>query len=378
MRKFVCAICVSLIFIVLEIVGGWWSGSVAIMADAAHLASDILGFGVSILALKLGQKEASDDLTYGWNRAEILGTFFSIATIWVLTVFLLIEATQRMIVNENNVDGTTMLIIAVIALVFNLIQMQVLHSGPGGHGHHHDHDHDDEHGHGHGHHDHGHSHGHHHDHSHGHSKKTHAVNHDSHDHHDDHSHDHHDHDHHDHDHHGHHDHHDHHGHEEGETNLLTNAAFLHVLGDMMLSIGVIIASIVIYFDPDLWMADPLCTYLFSIILVGTTIPVIKQCLTILMEGTPPRFDLEALRQDIAKTCGDDMIDMHDLHVWTISQGKVSMSVHIVSLKPLKTLAAVTDLCRRKYQLFHTTIQVEGIDDKEQNPHAFNCENDVHK
>ena len=121
MRKFVCAICVSLIFIVLEIVGGWWSGSVAIMADAAHLASDILGFGVSILALKLGQKDASDDLTYGWNRAEILGTFFSIATIWVLTVFLLIEATQRMIQNENHVDGTTMLIIAVIALVFNLI-----------------------------------------------------------------------------------------------------------------------------------------------------------------------------------------------------------------------------------------------------------------
>ena len=64
---------------------------------------------------------------------------------------------------------------------------------------------------------------------------------------------------------------------------------------MMLSIGVIIASIIVYFDPDLWMADPLCTYLFSIILVGTTIPVIKTCLTILMEGTPPRFDIEALR-----------------------------------------------------------------------------------
>jgi len=55
-----------------------------------------------------------------------------------------------------------------------------------------------------------------------------------------------------------------------------------------------------------------------------------------------------------------------------------MTVHIKSKKPLKTLAAVTDLCRRKYRLFHTTIQVEGVDDKEMNPHHFHCENDIHE
>jgi len=58
--------------------------------------------------------------------------------------------------------------------------------------------------------------------------------------------------------------------------------------------------------------------------------------------------------------------------------KVSMSVHIQSYKPLKTLSAVTDMCRRKYQLFHTTIQVEGVTDKAKNPHAFHCENDIHQ
>ena len=138
-------------------------------------------------------------------------------------------------------------------------------------------------------------------------------------------------------------------------NLLTNAAYLHVMGDMLMSVGVIIASIVIYFDADLWYADPICTYLFSIIVVVTTIPVVKTCIHILMEGAPRTFDLEALRKDLEEVCGDDMIEMHDLHVWTISQGKVSMSVHIKSLKPLKTLAAATDVCRRKYDLFHTTI-----------------------
>ena len=98
----------------------------------------------------------------------------------------------------------------------------------------------------------------------------------------------------------------------------------------------------------------------------------------MMEGAPRTFDLNKLREDIMATGGDDIVEMHDLHVWTITMGKVSMSVHIKSLKPLKTLSAVTDMCRRKYNLYHTTIQVEGIDDKSKNPHAFHCENDIHK
>ena len=95
MKKLICASCVSLVFIAAELVGGWWAGSIAIMADAAHLASDIIGFGVSIIALRLGQRGASDHLTYGWNRAEVIGTLVSVATIWVMTVWLLIEATER-------------------------------------------------------------------------------------------------------------------------------------------------------------------------------------------------------------------------------------------------------------------------------------------
>jgi len=161
-------------------------------------------------------------------------------------------------------------------------------------------------------------------------------------------------------------------------NINVNAAYLHVMGDMLMSVGVIIASCIIYFDEDLWWADPVCTYLFSVIVLVTTIPIIKSCIHVMMEGAPRSFDLEKLRADIEEVGKDDIVDVHDLHVWTISMGKVSMSVHIKSLKPLKTLAAVTDLCRRKYELFHTTIQVEGVEDKSKNPHAFHCENDIHK
>ena len=65
------------------------------MADAAHLASDIIGFGISIVALTLGDKGPSDHLTFGWKRAEIIGTMVSVSTIWIMTVWLLIEATYR-------------------------------------------------------------------------------------------------------------------------------------------------------------------------------------------------------------------------------------------------------------------------------------------
>lgn len=138
-------------------------------------------------------------------------------------------------------------------------------------------------------------------------------------------------------------------------NINLNAAYLHVLGDMLMSIGVIIASTIIYIDPDLWYMDPICTYLFSIIVVFTTIPIIKSCIGVMMEGAPRRIDIDQLKKDIYEAGGVDIVEMHDLHVWTLSMDKISMSVHIVSMKPLKTLSAVTDMCRRKHQLFHTTI-----------------------
>ena len=124
----------SCVFITVEIIGGYWAGSIAIMADSAHLASDIIGFAISIIALWLGQRNVNDHLTYGWNRAEIIGTMVSITTIWVMTVWLFMEATMRFFVPPQ-VVGDKMLIIAVLSLIFNLIQIQILHTGEGAHYH---------------------------------------------------------------------------------------------------------------------------------------------------------------------------------------------------------------------------------------------------
>ena len=179
--------------------------------------------------------------------------------------------------------------------------MKILHSGDG---HYHlggDHDHDHDHDHGHGH-EHGHSHGHSHGENHTHSdksKKNHKkvkdeekglkeglINEDKHDHSHEHSHDH------SHDHTHDHSHHHDHDHKKERGNINIDSAYLHVLGDMIMSIGVIIASAIIYIEPSYEIADPLCTYFFSIIVLFTTLPVFKECIFVLLEATPSEIDIQ--------------------------------------------------------------------------------------
>ncbi len=96
------------------------ASSIAIFTDSAHLASDMLGFAISIVALKISQKSSDTNLTYGWHRAEIIGTLISMLSIWVITVVLVIEATRRFF-EPSEVKGGIMLIVAVLGLLFNLI-----------------------------------------------------------------------------------------------------------------------------------------------------------------------------------------------------------------------------------------------------------------
>lgn len=176
MTKLMIVCCLSVIFIGVELVGGYLSGSIAIYTDAAHLSSDVIGFAISMVALKVAERRASDLYTYGWHRYEIIGTLLSIFVIWSVTAALCYEATLRFY-HPSEIKGQVMLGTSVLGLFFNLIQMKVLHSGEGHyhlggeecHGHDHDHEHDHEHGHSHSHdHDHDHHSHEHHEHSHGH------------------------------------------------------------------------------------------------------------------------------------------------------------------------------------------------------------------
>ena len=95
MTKLMIVSAISVFFIAVELIGGYVSGSIAIYTDAAHLGSDVLGFAISMAALKMGQRDATEQLSYGWYRYEIFGTLLSINIIWGVTIWLVCEATLR-------------------------------------------------------------------------------------------------------------------------------------------------------------------------------------------------------------------------------------------------------------------------------------------
>ena len=355
LRKLYISIGICTLFMIAEVIGGIISGSLAILTDAAHILSDILGFGISVISIHITRLPASRRMSFGFHRAEVLGALLSIAAIWALTAWLISEAIHR-IIHLNHVDGELMVITAVAGLAGNLIMVFVL-------GHNHNHI------------------GHSHDHGHGH--KLHEPK--SHDHHD---HEHHDHEHHSHEHHCHeHQSHEHHGHEHHELhevhsddhehqhnheNLNMRAAVLHVIGDVLQSAGVIVAGCIIYFYPHCSIADPICTLLFSLIVMFTTIPIVKSCLTILMEATPESIDSSEIEQDLRNIAL--VSDVHDLHVWSISSGKISLSVHLIGEDGPCIVQKAQKMLKKKYGIMHTTIQIELSHEKDE----FDCISDIHE
>lgn len=353
MKKLIYVSIICLVFMTIEIIGGYLANSIAIMSDAAHLLSDFLGFIISILSIYISKKNATNEMSFGFHRAEIIGALASVTLIWGLTVWLLYEAAMR-IINPPEVDGFIMLIVAVIGFLFNLVMGIVLaYNGVGHTFHFHDHGHDHEHGHGHDH-AHGHEHAHGHDHAHEHSKENceeerlilnteHSL--------DEHNH-------------------SQHGAEQENVNL--RAALIHVVGDALQNIGVIIAGAIIYFWPSISIADPICTFIFSLIVGYTTIKILRDCIGVLMEGSPMEFDLESLEKDLKSIVG--VIEVHDLHVWSLSLGKLSLSCHLSSDCPQVALKKARKLIKQKYKITHSTIQVEENTGK----NVIDCKHDLHQ
>lgn len=131
------------------------------------------------------------------------------------------------------------------------------------------------------------------------------------------------------------------------------AAIIHLLGDSIQSIGVIIAAIIVYYKPEYQIADPICTFIFAFLTLLTTIPVFNDCLFILMESSPKEIDMGECFKDIASV--DQVEDIHDFHVWTLTPGKMVMSAHVRSQEPELATQLITNLMKQKYGIFHITI-----------------------
>jgi zinc transporter 2 len=144
-----------------------------------------------------------------------------------------------------------------------------------------------------------------------------------------------------------------------------------------MSIGVCIAATVIYFKPSWTWADPICTVVFSIIVCCTVTPIVKNCISVLMEGSPSEIDTEQLLIDIRNCASDgEIMEIHDFHLWSISIGKYALSAHVGTINPNFVLKKITMLCKEKYGIDHVTLQMEDV--QACNEHWFECDQHTHK
>ena len=360
--KIISSVCFT--FMTIEFIFGYLAGSLAIISDATHLLSDLAGFLISLFSLIVALKPADKNFTFGYHRFEVLGALASILIIWALTVWLLIAAVYR-IKHPNPIVGFIMVCIAAGSLVFNIIMNRILAYNPvvnsmdEGMG----------------------------------AIKAVNIKEENNDiinnneevimnltkkndmnellldiNTDENSNE-----------------------KKGSNSLGMNAsdlehnlkaddnpviraAYIHILGDMIQSTGVLLAALVIYFfqdtHPGVRILDPICTFGFAIVVLCITFPVSRDCFYVLLESTPRDLDIESLYNDLNSIKG--VISVHDIHLWNISIGRPSIALHIICDNPNEILKIATQTCKN-YGIKHCTIQTETL--------ANNCQheedNDIH-
>uniref|UniRef100_A0A2A4JWG0 Zinc transporter 2-like n=1 Tax=Heliothis virescens TaxID=7102 RepID=A0A2A4JWG0_HELVI len=154
-----------------------------------------------------------------------------------------------------------------------------------------------------------------------------------------------------------------HSHSHQQENINVRAAFIHVLGDFLQSFGVLIAAIVIYFKPSWNLVDPICTFLFSVLVLITTFNIIKDTLLVLMEGSPRGVDFQEVANTFLSLPG--VVRIHNLRMWALSLDKTALSAHLAirtGVSPQKVLEEATRLVQDKYNFFEMTLQIEEFND----------------
>lgn len=335
--RLILASILCLLFMLVEVVGGVLANSLAIASDAAHLLTDFASFMISLFSIWMATRPASRRMSFGWHRAEVVGALTSVLLIWVVTGILCYVATERIIENNFEVDASIMVITAAVGVAVNLIMGMALtlggvphghsHSGGGGHGGYGGHLHSGDHHHksdqsevdSHGNEEHAHSH----DVA---ESGTRAYSSSKH---------------------------------QGKGNINVRAAFVHVLGDFFQSLGVLIASLVIYFFPEYHIIDPICTFIFSVIVLFTTFTIIRDVLNVLMEGIPKGIDMQEVQKTLFNIRG--VRKVHNLRIWSLSLDKAALSTHLAIEKGYEPSKILNDALREvksRYDIFELTIQIE--------------------
>ncbi|CAH1403778.1 unnamed protein product [Nezara viridula] len=284
-KKLVAATTMCLIFMVVELVGGYMAGSLAVMTDAAHLLSDCVGFLVGLFAVWVSGQPPTHRFTYGYHRAEVLGALLSISVIWILTGIFIYLAVERLVKSDFDIHADAMMVVAAIGICINIVMGCILHGS------------------------HGHSHG--------------------------------------------------NGSMHLEENINVRAAVIHVLGDLIQSTGVFISALVIKFYPSAKVIDPVCTFMCCVLVMCSTVPVLRQSVWVLLECTPPHLEYSEVENALSSLEG--VIGVHALHLWALTPGQYAATVHLAVGSHAdrdRVLERAQTLLHNKFSLARTTIQVE--------------------
>lgn len=156
-----------------------------------------------------------------------------------------------------------------------------------------------------------------------------------------------------------------HSHEDADEpntepeNINVKAAFVHVIGDFLQSLGVFIAALVIYFYPTWVIIDPICTFVFSVLVLLTTVKILKDTLGVLLEATPKGIDYETVRNTFLSV--DGIRQIHNLRIWSLTTDKNALAVHLAIEKGYSAQQVLTDATmkiRHRYNLYELTLQIE--------------------
>jgi cobalt-zinc-cadmium efflux system protein len=269
------AIALTGVIFFVELAGGWWTGSLALIADAAHMAVDLLGLSLTLVAAMLARLPADPKRTYGYRRVEVLAALGNAIALMVATGFLLREAWARFAF-PTAIAAKPMIAVAFIGLLCNMGSAAMLWKA-------------------------------------------------------------------------------------SRTNINMRGALLHVLSDGAGSVGALLAGFVIL-QTRWYRADAIVTVLICGGIVLTAFWLLRDSVNILLEGAPAHLDIDEIRAALKEIPG--VTDVHDLHLWSLTQGKDSMSGHLVlegGRDHADALLAGKKIMAERFGISHVTLQIEKGD-----------------
>ncbi|MCB0366166.1 MAG: cation transporter [Bdellovibrionaceae bacterium] len=273
-RQLVWAVVINVVLTLVQLVGGLMSGSLALVADAVHNFSDAGSLAIAAFARKVAGLPASERMTYGYGRAEILGALVNSTTLVIVGLYLLYESVDRFL-HPQPIDGWVVIAVAGVALVVDVITALLTFKG-------------------------------------------------------------------------------------AKDSVNIRAAFVHNVSDALASVVVIISGSIILLMNWYWV-DLVATVLISVYILYQSYFLIRECLSVLMQGVPPDIDVNQVRAELEMV--GPIVDVHHIHIWQLHEAFRSIEAHLVlnaeSLDQLEQIkVAAKKVLREKFRITHSTLEIE--------------------